>query len=99
MLRGPGVNGEAASVKTVLLTHARTHQLQRQTANPGRQSCWRKHELKGWLLYREVQIYSNYHCTAEKNPFSTVTDVNKEAYKEGELVPGSGSGHCRSRGV
>lgn len=99
MPQGTGVNGKAASVEMVLLTHARAHQLQRQSANPVIQSCWRKGELKGWLLHREVQIYPNFHCIGEKNPFSTVTDANKEIYQQGELVPGSGSGHHRSRSV
>lgn len=45
--QGKRVDGEAAPVETILLTHATAHQLQRQTASPARQSCQRKDELSG----------------------------------------------------
>lgn len=99
MPQGAGINGEAASVETILLTRAKAHQLQRETANPVRQSCWRKVELKGRLLHREVQIYPDFHGTGEKNPFSAVTDVNEETYKQDELVLGSRGDHRGSRSV
>lgn len=37
--QGKGTNGEAAAVENIPLTHAKAHQLQRQTAGPVRQSC------------------------------------------------------------